>query len=57
MSLANYIGPWIWIYLYVAVQPDDIYFAFDASNAAFNYASFIFDNILKQYLNVAIAAF
>ena len=43
--------------MYVAVHPDDISFAFDASNAAFNSASFIFDNILKQYLKVAMDAF
>ena len=57
MSLLNSIGPWIWISLYVAVQPDEIYLAFEASKAAFSSASFIFDKILKQYLNVAMDEF
>lgn len=33
---------------------DDIYFAIEASKAAFSSLSFNFDKILKQYLNVAI---
>ena len=50
------MGPWIWIYLYVAVQSEPIYFALEASKAVLSYWSFIFDKILKQYLNVPIDA-
>lgn len=54
ISFANSMGPWICIYLYVVVQAEDTYLAFEASIAAVSSLSFILFKILKQNLNVAI---
>lgn len=57
MSFANYIGPWIWIYLYVVVTTDDSYKALAALKADVNYLSDILLRIWKQNLKVPISEF